>query len=71
MSELTPSTSAKEDRSIVFPMQMGGAGKTDKSLMVAVFAALRNPLYNQKKILVMDADCQQDLSQSFLSKKAK
>lgn len=66
MSDHTPSTIYNGMRVVAVPMEKGGVGKTTLSILLATYAADGYFPDIKKKILVMDFDAQQNLSQSFL-----
>lgn len=66
MSELTPSTIYNGMRVVAVPMEKGGVGKTTLSILLAAYAAEGYFPDIKKRVLVMDFDAQQNLSQSFL-----
>lgn len=66
MTELTPSTIYNGMRVVAVPMEKGGVGKTTLSILLAAYASEGYFPDIKKKILVMDFDAQQNLSQSFL-----
>lgn len=66
MAEITPSTMYNGMRVVAVPMEKGGVGKTTLAILLATYAAEGYFKDVKKRVLVMDFDGQQNLSQSML-----
>lgn len=66
MAEVTPSTMYNGMRVVAVPMEKGGVGKTTLAILLATYAAEGFFKDVKKRVLVMDFDGQQNLSQSML-----
>ena len=66
MAEISPATMYNGMRVVAVPMEKGGVGKTTLAILLAMYAAEGYFKDVKKRVLVMDFDGQQNLSQSML-----
>lgn len=66
MANVTPETMYNGMRVVAVPMEKGGVGKTTLAILLATYAAEGFFKDVKKRVLVMDFDAQQNLSQSML-----